>query len=315
MRLGLLNNIQQGWRALSPRIKGVINILTVLVIFVGIPTSLYLYNTVYSATINLTFAPKSATATIGSQKAGSGDNKVKPGTYTVTIMKDGFTTYTETITVSEKQTVSISAVLESNDPSTANWYQEHTEDYSISQSIGDSAADAAVDYVTNDFPIANDLPIVGLYNSYRVDYGKSPTASGRYALYISYQTDAYKQEALNAIRDAGYDIAQYEVIYSKSAPTGRGVTIEGLTGFLEKGLTSDVVYNIQAVIEQKYENYRDTDNHSVVIDMVTHTRPSDGIDSYTSTFTIDGGYTSKITVTISDTLTEISINNETLYVK
>lgn len=311
-----LNNLRQRWDSLTPRARGIVIVALIVVAFIIVPLVLYSQNLIYSSTINLKFAPKSATATIGSSGARFGDNKVRPGTYTVTIAKKGFATYTEKVTVKDGQTVAIAAALVSNDPSTADWYQTHTEDYSIAQSIGDDAADQAHADMKREFPIAQALPIVGLYSTYRVDYGKSQTRTGKYAVYISYQTEADKQKAIQAVKDAGYNLSDYEVIYTQDAPSGQGVTIEGLSLFSAKGLDSDAVVNLQDALETYYKAGQDGASHTVVIgDDVAHTRSDDGTnDTYTASITSDGGARGILTITVdgNDRLT-VTVGGTTIF--
>jgi FlaG/FlaF family flagellin (archaellin) len=301
MRLGL-NSLRQRWDTLTPRARGIIIVAFIALLFIALPLILYSQNLIYSGTINLKFAPKSATAKIGTSSAQFGDNKVHPGTYTVTISKQGFATYTEKVTVNNGQTVSVATALVSNDPSTADWYQTHTDDYSIAQDIGDDAADQAHVTMKKEFPIAQVLPIVGLYSTYRVDYGKSPTKTGKYAVYISYQTEADKQKAIQVVKDKGYELSEYEVVYTQDAPSGQGVTIEGLSSFSEKGLSGDAVASLQDALETHYTNYQGKADHTLIFgDAATHTISDDKTTAtYINTLTIDGGSTISVKIVATD---------------
>lgn len=285
-----LSSLRERWMSLSPRSRGITAVGAVVVFFIIIPLVLYSQNLIYSGTISLKFAPKSATAKIGSAAAKFGSNRVRPGTYTVTIEKKGFATYTKEITVKNGENVAVAAALVSNDPSTANWYQTHTDDYTIAQDIGDDAADQAHVQMKTEFPIAQVLPIIGLYSTYRVDYGKSPTKNGTYAVYISYQTEADKQKAIQAVKDKGYDLSKYEVIYEQDAPSGEGVTIEGLGLFSAKGLDSDAAASLQDALETQYKDESGSRHNIAINDNVVHTRSDDGTsDTYSASLTIDEG--------------------------
>ena len=78
-------------------------IITLIIVFFGLSIAIvvgyFIYKSIYSSTINLYFAPKSADVKIGNGGGNFGDNFVKPGTYTVVISKQGFSTYTQEVTV------------------------------------------------------------------------------------------------------------------------------------------------------------------------------------------------------------------------
>ncbi len=294
--------------------KRIIIALIAILAVVGIAVGAYLlYRHTYSATINLYFAPQSADVKIGSGSGKFGDNFVKPGTYKVVISKKGFATYTEEVTVKAGDIVGVDAALTSTSSETANWYQDHPDDYTIAQTIGDRKADNEHEKFVAGFPIVKVLPIVGLYNSYRVDYGPSPTVDGQFALFIRYQSEAAKQEALKAIKSKGYDADSYEVIYQSSAPTEGTVSFPGMVTLTDRGMGSTVLRATQRILAEKYTssqavelNFADDANHVVKEDGALH--------SYSASFTVNGGASQVLTVDVRDMTTmEVRVGSETLY--
>lgn len=288
-------------------------LMTLTAVFFGIATIIVLgfvvYRSMYSATINLYFAPKSATVKIGSGGGVFGDNYVKPGTYKVVISKKGFTTYTKEVTVKSGEKVTINAALTSTSAETADWYSTHTEDYTIAQNIGDTKADAEMDAFVKDFPIVKVLPIVGMYESYRVDYGPSPTKSGKFAVFVSYQSDAAKQQAIDAVTAKGYDLAKYEVIYELSAPTSGSTTFVNTVSLTSRGLTGDVLKKVQDLLSARYPGttvtFADGAKHSIQNDGASHI--------YSVNMTV-GGSTQLLTITVNAmTDIQVVVGGQTIY--
>jgi hypothetical protein len=299
MRFELSNR----WDALAPRTKLRI-ILGGIVAAIVIPTTwVIIYKSIYSATITLTFAPKSASVTIGGRGARFGENAMKPGTYEVVISKQGFATYKETVSVKRGETASVEFALNSNDASTANWYEEHPDDYAIAQGISDRAADRASKRLRENFPIATILPIVGMYSSYRVDYGLSPTKKNSYAVYISYNSDTSMQQAIDAVEAKGYDLAKYEVVYEQTTSGEYGdITLRGFTTFTEKGLSSDTVDLIMRKIADHFTTYNTETVVTISVeDEVVHVMSDDKLtDTYITNILLNEQYTKKVTVAVTD---------------
>jgi len=294
---------REWWDGLTPKMKKIVFFGVLFAIFV-IPALFFtIRRSIYSATIVLTYAPKSSVVKIGSMNGTFGDNEVQPGTYKIVISKQGFDTYTEDVTVAFGQKVSVEAALNSNDASTANWYQTHTEDYTIAQGIGDRKADKQYASMMETFPIAKDLPIVGLYSSYRVDYGISPTKKGKFAVFITSQTEDYKKQAIAAVQAKGYDLAKYEVVYEQSKPTQYGTTdVTGLVAFSEKGLSSDSIDIITRVLAEHYVTYQNEAITSIAVTgAATHVTSDDKtVDTYSSPVTLNGKYEQRLVVTLRD---------------
>lgn len=288
-------------------------IVTLIIVFFGlaiaIVVGIFVYRSINSATINLYFSPKSADVKIGSSGGSFGDNYVRPGTYTVVVSKKGFSTYTEEVTVKSGETVTVNAALTSTSSETADWYTTHTEDYSIAQNIGDRQADKEMDTFVAGFPIVKVLPIVGMYESYRVDYGPSPTKPGKFAVFISYQSDQAKQQAQDAVKAKGYDLSKYEVIYDFSAPTSGATSFANTVSLTSKGLGNSVLSKIQDQLSAKYPSttitFADGAKHYVENDGATHV--------YTVGFVVNGATESLDVRVDSMTTVQITVSGKVIY--
>lgn len=190
-------------------IVGIIVIFGGLFAFVGYS---FWHSNTYSATILLTYTPTSAVATINGEPIQSGKTKVKPGTYTIMIKKDGFASQSSSVVATKDQTNTVSVSLLSNNPSTADWYNNNPADQTINESLGAQSAAAAADQLQATFPVSSILPLAG--PSYEVDYGASPDKNGQFAIFITFYTVTGKQDALDAIQALGYSASDYETIYT-----------------------------------------------------------------------------------------------------
>ena len=267
--------------------------------FIGLSVLLAAYATyrafVYTATIEIKFAPESAKVTLNGNGASAGKNQVAPGKYQVRIVREGFAEYTTEVEAKKGETTLVQAVLDSNDPSTANWYQQNTSDYGIAQSIGDGIADRQYDEIVKKLPIFKDLPMNGLYGSYEVFYEIANNSRG-YELVISYQTEASKQEAIHQIKTKGYKLEDYDVVYRAKTITVNNVVISGSIALSNAGYDKTVVDLITDNLTRTYITYADEKVTSVeFLDDLTQTI-HDNDDTSTISFTFNNQYTRRLTI-------------------
>ncbi len=270
-----------------------------------------IYRSIYSATIYTYFAPKSATVTIGDKSGRFGDNYVKPGQYTVRITKQGFTSYTQEVTVTKGETVRVEGSLTPSSDATASWYDDHLDDYKIAQEIADRKADEASARMLRDYPLIKKLPIIGPYESYRIDYGVSPNGGeGKYIIIIRSQSEEAKQQALLAIRATGYDIDKYEVEYRSNALTDGTTTFQNTVALTDRGITRRALDRIKAVLSPNYPGatilFANDASHAIQDDGATHI--------YTVSFSVNSEGSYRLTATVRNFSTiEVKVGNELLY--
>lgn len=166
-----------------------------------------------NATIIVEYTPSSSSVKINGRSA-SANNRIRPGQYTVEVIRDGFESYSETVTVDKGQTSTIYAVLESNREDTADWYKEHPQDAKKREQILDARFTTQSAEIEKNFPISAVLPYIPPRGAYRIDYGAG-SEPGSQAVYISYYTEVGKKLAEERIVEMGYKLEDYEIIYRK----------------------------------------------------------------------------------------------------
>lgn len=269
-----------------------------------------IYRSIYSATVNIYFAPKSASISIGSGGGHFGDNFVKPGQYTVRITKQGFTSFTQQITVKSGETVKVEGSLTPSSDATADWYEKNLDDYAIAQSVADRKADEARERMVKDYPLIKELPIIGPFGSYRVDYGLSPKGGSNYRIIIRSQSEEAKQQALLAIKATGYDIAKYEVEYRSNALTSGTTSFQNTIALTDRGMMRKALDRVKAVMGEKYAGstilFADDATHSIQDDGATHI--------YTVSYSINGEGSYRLTATLRGVSTiEVKLQNDVAY--
>ena len=109
-----------------------------------------------TAKIDIKVAPASAIITIGGQTYQNGTYKIEPGKYSVTITKDGFTSYQEQLTIQKGETKTVSVALQAL--SGNDWYSNHPDDDMLQTGITDQQYQADYDQFTTKYPITNYVP-------------------------------------------------------------------------------------------------------------------------------------------------------------
>jgi Flp pilus assembly protein CpaB len=166
---------------------------------------------VYSATIVITVAPTDATVTINGQKAHSGSNDVKPGNVTVTAARTGFKSESQASVLVAGTTLTIGLALTSNDASTADWYTTHQKDQQALEKIVGTQYTQKSDAAVAQTPLIKELPFIGAGFRYRIDYGQPLPGTTDQGIYITAPNAEQQQEAVQWIKDAGYDPAKYHI--------------------------------------------------------------------------------------------------------
>ena len=198
----------------------IIIILTaLLVVVIGLSFSRYKHNQVYSAKINLAVAPSGATITINGSRVKPGIVGVKPGVNSVVVKKDGFSDNRKTISIQKGQSINITIALTSNSVSTQSWYQNNPGDETIlEQQMGqqyNQQSTKAVEQV----PLIQSLPYVSPSLAYRIDYGEPLAGTKVPGIYITAPNSVGQKQALQWIRDQGYDPTTLNIQYNTATVT------------------------------------------------------------------------------------------------
>lgn len=233
---------------LEPTSTRIVLVVILVILFLVLPIALGVYNSRFSASVKLTVAPSDAKIKIGEEVARPGDTvRLEPGDYTVVIMRTGFFSYAEEVTLADGDERVVFTALESSDESTANWYLEHSEDSSLASGVvSEQVAKSAEEYKKK-YPIVALLPI--FEDFYRIDYGDCQTTDNEFCITISALAGARSTAANRLMGLSGYDPAEYRIEYSQyvnpfgsvsASSNGGGVSIQDLKGAREvlEGLIS-----------------------------------------------------------------------------
>lgn len=161
--------------------------------------------------INVAIFPSDAQVTIDNQKINPGTIYLKQGTYDVKASRDGFKSYTTTLTVSPStRTYTIS--LESNSQEGDEWVTSHQNDLQHIRELGEKASEESGKAFNDRNPIAMKLPYRTLL--YTIGYQADPSdPSGNSIILTIDAPEGYRQSALYRIRQLGYDPTDFTIIF------------------------------------------------------------------------------------------------------
>jgi hypothetical protein len=170
--------------------------------------------------LQIAVAPSSAAVTIDGHSAGAGKYEINPGAHSVVVSRSGFATQTRSVSVSNAQTAYVGAILEPNSPSTQDWYNKHSSDQQLSQSIADHASDYQSSANTQANPFLAQLPLSygdGNGGQVTIAPGLPLPNSSQPAIYVTAATPAERQGVLTYMRSRGYDPAIMDIVFYDSA--------------------------------------------------------------------------------------------------
>lgn len=159
-------------------------------------------------------APSSAEVIIDGKPYSSGGKRLEPGKYTITAKKDGFTSPSKTVTVSDDKLIEVDLLL---NPVTAEAYgylRDNPDEQLEREALGGKLVDIRSDEASKKTPLINELPFIDLM--YRIDYGpshKNRQDTAASAIYITLYDESARSQALDWIRYKGYDPEKLEIIY------------------------------------------------------------------------------------------------------
>lgn len=166
-----------------------------------------------TAQAELVVAPQSASLTLNGKKVKAGIVRLKPGSYTLVATKSGFETASKVFIASDTELPYVGIVLDSNSPATQNWYRDNIEDQRLAESITGRQSDQNSEKVISKNGLLTKLPYFGPGSEYRIDAGVSVKGSSEPAIYIRSVSEQSKQDALNWIRQQGFNPESMEIIY------------------------------------------------------------------------------------------------------
>lgn len=166
-----------------------------------------------TAPVSVVIAPKNATVEINNQTfKGNETIRVKPGTYTVKISKDGFETDTQKIVIKEDKTNSIISTLNPISDAAKQWYQNNqTEVLRVEGKAGQLSAQQGEEFI-NQYPITKWLPLQKA--TYTIGYKQLSENSDEGIVITISAVEGYREAALQEIRDKGFDPSDYTIEFT-----------------------------------------------------------------------------------------------------
>lgn len=160
--------------------------------------------------ITIKTVPSDAHITLGDHTVGNGTAWVKPGTYTLTVSKEGFATQSKQVIVTsqKKQNISAIALAATSDVAKA-WAEKHNTDYLAIQEYGAIEANTYGTYIAVKHPITKVLPFNDPYYQITYTIGKDDSIS----LTIATPSPRYRYFAIQKIRDLGYNPTDYIITF------------------------------------------------------------------------------------------------------
>lgn len=192
-----------------------------LVLILVISLGFLIYGRIFSATLDVMVAPSIATVKVGDNVfATSGEFKMMPGEYSVEISAEGFETKIGKITLKADETSSLNLYLNSNDDTTADWYETHAGDALVVGEIQNAKMLEEVNALLEKEPALRNLPMTVEYYSndysehtkYTLSYALDDSDRGFYLIMKDY-TGAGIIAAISKMTELGMDTVGVELRY------------------------------------------------------------------------------------------------------
>jgi hypothetical protein len=201
------------WRQLSPAIKiGVITIALVILASIGYGIYQIVTNGGKIA-VTVSVVPDDAKITINNASVNAGTTYLVPGqTYTVKATKDGFADYSATQYIDATNhviTIEMTAVTDA----AKQWQQDNQSKYQSVEGLAGAQANATGEAFTAKNPITTALPLDNMI--YTIGYiSDLSDPSGNSIILTVSAAEGYRNSAVEAIRNLGYDPTQFKIQFN-----------------------------------------------------------------------------------------------------
>ena len=187
--------------------KRIILIIAVVFALIAVFATIYwIIEAPKTATIDVVVAPVSATVKVGGVQYRNGQHRIEPGTYNVEISKDGFGSYSGTVTLEKGQTEKIYVCLQKNENNT-----EYYEKNEFEKLEGEKYKD----------PIFQVAPFHSYSRGFYIDpyFDDDDSVHIKVTLVtcIVERANGLKQNALDWLTSKNIDVNKYEIEYSSCA--------------------------------------------------------------------------------------------------
>lgn len=201
------------WRQLPPGVKiGIIAIALAILGLIGYG----IYQVAIGAgkiAVTVNVVPDDAKVTINDASVGVGTIYLVPGqTYTVKATKDGFADFSQTQYIDATNhtiTVEMTAVSDS----AKQWEQDNQSKYQNLEGQAGAQANATGEAFTKNNPITTALPLDNMI--YTIGYIRDLSdPSGNSIILTVSAAEGYRNSAVEAIRNLGYDPTQFKIQFN-----------------------------------------------------------------------------------------------------
>ncbi len=160
--------------------------------------------------VTMAIVPSNASVTLdGSESGTSGTKWVTPGTYTVSVARDGFASQTQKIVVTgekEENVIAISLVPQSDQAK--RWATDNAEEYKDNERYGAKQARATGEFIATKNPIVTKLPYTDPY--YKIAYEMNGDEA---VVTIVTESPRYRFYAVEKIREWGYEPTDLSITF------------------------------------------------------------------------------------------------------
>lgn len=163
--------------------------------------------------VSVYLIPNDATLTIGDQQYRAGTAYIKPGTYDITATRDGFESYSDTITIDQQNTAAVDISMTPVTEEAIRWAEENEDLYSAFQARTGERAGEFGQQIREQFPIASKLPFKNYIYSIGHRLKNIDNPSEGIIIVISTIT-GYREAALDKIRELGFEPTDYEIEFN-----------------------------------------------------------------------------------------------------
>jgi hypothetical protein len=190
--------------------------VTALVIAVVLIGGYLLFRGSPESKLTVTSIPNDLTLTLdGKQIAANGEVKVKAGTHTLTAERKGFQSYTQSVTASDGDPLSVKMYLYANGPEGREWAEKHPEETLEAEAEAGRRYDEINERLREKYPIMAALPYLGPGFKATYEASKSdPKNPEAISIVIATYTPDGKTKALQWIQGQGWDPATLDIIYT-----------------------------------------------------------------------------------------------------
>lgn len=203
----------------------IIFIITIVTLFIALPVTFFLIDLQKTATVNILLAPSFAKVEINGKTYDSGTERINAYSGKVTVSADGFQSKELDVNLASREITDLYVYLVPNDGN-MNWYDERPAERQILSAIGDSFAIIQSENFHTAHPIIDILPISvaevdpktqTILHDYRIDYGEFTGCETDFCLKITDHTGKDHENALQYLRDRGYNPEDYQILYQNDS--------------------------------------------------------------------------------------------------